>query len=133
MTIIKPFKAAVVLLALCGLAGGALAHGLIQSPPSRNWFCGAVTKPDEVTNGVAQFPVCGGAFALNQVAGYNFMSVLTHTQGRSVVGPRPNVVGFNPRALNRGANVWDQANDLPADNPSVGGPTFPWNISWGPH
>jgi predicted carbohydrate-binding protein with CBM5 and CBM33 domain len=133
MTIIKPFKAAVVLLALCGLAGGALAHGLIQSPPSRNWFCGAVTKPDEVTNGVAQFPVCGGAFAFNQIAGYNFMSVLTHTQGRSVVGPRPNVCGFNSETFNGGPTVWDQPIDWPTSNMSSGIQTFTWNISWGPH
>lgn len=133
MTMIKPLKAAVVLLALCGLAGGALAHGLIQSPPSRNWFCGAVTKPDEVTNGVAQFPVCGGAFAFNQLAGYNFMSVLTHTQGRSVVGPRPNVCGFNSETFNGGATVWDQPIDWPTSNLSSGLQTFTWNISWGPH
>lgn len=133
MTIIKPFKAAVVLLALCGLAGGALAHGLIQSPPSRNWFCGAVTKPDEVTNGVAQFPVCGGAFAFNQIAGYNFMSVLTHTQGRSVVGPRSNVCGFNSETFNGGPTVWDQPIDWPTTNMSSGLQTFTWNISWGPH
>src|SRR3954470_13785246 len=133
MTIIKPFKAAVVLLALCGLAGPALAHGLIQSPPSRNWFCGAVTKPDEVTNGVAQFPVCGGAFAFNQLAGYNFMSVLTHTQGRSVVGPRPNVCGFNSETFNGGANVWDQPIDWPTSSMASGIQTFTWNISWGPH
>lgn len=133
MTTIKPFKAAVVLLALCGLAGGALAHGLIQSPPSRNWFCGAVTKPDEVTNGVAQFPVCGGAFAFNQIAGYNFMSVLTHTQGRSVVGPRPNVCGFNSETFNGGATVWDQPIDWPTSSMASGIQTFTWNISWGPH
>jgi len=29
------------------------AHGLVQDPPARNWFCGAVTKPDQVQNGVA--------------------------------------------------------------------------------
>src|SRR5678816_3317981 len=107
MTIIKPFPAVVIGLTLCGLTTGVLAHGLIQSPPSRNWFCGAVTKPDEVTNGVAQFPVCGGAFAFNQIAGYNFMSVLTHTQGRSVVGPRSNVCGFNSETWNGGPTVWD--------------------------
>ena len=42
------------------LAQGAFAHGLVQDPPARNWFCGASTKPDHVQNGVAQYPVCGG-------------------------------------------------------------------------
>jgi predicted carbohydrate-binding protein with CBM5 and CBM33 domain len=28
-----------------GLAGQAQGHGLMQDPPARNWFCGAVTKP----------------------------------------------------------------------------------------
>jgi chitin-binding protein len=114
-------------------AGPAWGHGLIQSPPSRNWFCGAITKPDEVSNGVAQFPVCGGAFAVNQVAGYNFMSVLTHTQGRSVVGPRTNVCGFNSESWNGVATVWDQPIDWPTSNMSAGPQTFTWNISWGPH
>lgn len=133
MTMIKPFRAVVIALTLCGLSSGVLAHGLIQSPPSRNWFCGAVTKPDQVTNGVAQFPVCGDAFAINQIAGYNFMSVLTHTQGRSVVGPRSNVCGFNSETWNGGPTVWDQPIDWPTTNMSSGMQTFTWNISWGPH
>jgi chitin-binding protein len=111
----------------------AWAHGLIQSPPSRNWFCGAVTKPDEVSNGVAQFPVCGDAFAINNTAGYNFMSVLTHTQGRSVVGPRTNVCGFNSETWNGTATVWDQPINWPTSNISSGSQTFTWNITWGPH
>ncbi len=46
-------------LALCVLgtfSAGAFAHGLIQDPPARNWFCGAITKPDHVANGTAQYP-----------------------------------------------------------------------------
>jgi len=133
MTMLRPSRAIIIALTLCGLTTGVLAHGLIQSPPSRNWFCGAVTKPDEVTNGVAQFPICGGAFAFNQIAGYNFMSVLTHTQGRSVVGPRSNVCGFNSETWNGGPTVWDQPIDWPTTNMSSGMQTFTWNISWGPH
>lgn len=123
----------VIAVALWGFAGEALGHGLIQSPPSRNWFCGAITKPDEVSNGVAQFPVCGGAFSLDQVAGYNFMSVLTHTLGRSVVGPRPNVCGFNAETFNGGKTVWDMPIDWPTSNITSGPQTFTWNITWGPH
>lgn len=58
-----------------------LGHGLVEDPPSRNWICGAVTKPHEVENGVAQYPECGAAFDFQQ-GGYQFMSVLTHDVGR---------------------------------------------------
>src|SRR5687768_928409 len=97
--------------ALVGQTGGAAGHGLIENPPARNWFCGAITKPDEVLNGVAEFPVCGDAFDSDFTGGYNFMSVLTHTQGRSVVGPRTNVCGFNSETWSGGTTVWDQPID----------------------
>jgi chitin-binding protein len=119
--------------ALLGMTGGALAHGLIEDPPSRNWFCGAITKPDEVANGVAEFPVCGDAFALDFTQGYSFMSVLTHTQGRTVVGPRDNVCGFNSESFGGGPTVWDQPIDWPTSSIAAGTRTFTWNISWGPH
>src|SRR5690242_11071053 len=76
-------------LALLGMfSTAALSHGLVQDPPSRNWFCGAITKPDHVANGTAQYPVCGQAFNDPDVTtndGYSFMSVLTHTTGRAGV------------------------------------------------
>ncbi len=120
-------------VALLAVTNGAFGHGLIENPPSRNWFCGAITKPDEVLNGVAEFPVCGDAFALDFTAGYSFMSVLTHTQGRSVVGPRSNVCGFDSETWNGAATVWDQPIDWPTSNLQSGTQTFTWNISWGPH
>ena len=73
--------------ALCFLAFFAAdvsAHGLVQDPPARNWFCGVLTKPDQVQNGVAQYPVCGGAFfapGIEPTAGYSFMSVLDAHHG----------------------------------------------------
>jgi chitin-binding protein len=112
------------------------AHGLIQNPPARNWFCGAITKPDHVANGVAQYPVCGQAFTAPGIdfsAGYNFMSVLTHTTGYSGVGPRPHVCGFGSETWNGAATVWDQPIDWPTNNMTSGLQTFTWNISWGPH
>jgi len=112
------------------------AHGLVQDPPARNWFCGAVTKPDQVQNGVAQYPVCGGAFfapGIEPTAGYSFMSVLTHTTGRAGVGPRSNVCGFNSETWNGIATVWDQAIDWPTVPMTAGPRNFVWNISWGPH
>ena len=112
------------------------AHGLVQDPPARNWFCGAVTKPDHVQNGVAQYPVCGGAFfapGIEPTAGYSFMSVLTHTTGRAGVGPRTNVCGFNSETWNGAATVWDQPIDWPTVPMTAGPRNFVWNISWGPH
>lgn len=126
--------AGLLLLALFSTA--ALPHGLIQDPPARNWFCGALTKPDQVANGTAQYPVCGNAFNASGVGpqdGYSFMSVLTHTTGRAGVGPRANVCGFNSETWNGRATVWDQPIDWPTVPMTSGQKTFTWNISWGPH
>lgn len=114
----------------------AFAHGLVSDPPSRNWFCGAITKPDQVANGTAQYPVCGEAFnapGLEPTAGYSFMSVLTHTTGRAGVGPRENVCSFNSETWNGNPTPWDQPIDWPTNNVSAGPKTFTWDISWGPH
>jgi len=81
---LKTLRTLSAALLLMATAHSAVGHGLLQQPASRNWFCGAITKPDHVLNGVAQYPVCGEAFAINFSAGYNFMSVLTHTQGREI-------------------------------------------------
>lgn len=121
---------------LLGFVSGAGSHGLIQEPASRNWFCGAITKPDQVANGTAQYPVCGNAFSapgIEFTAGYSFMSVLTHTTGRAGVGPRQNVCGFNSETWNGAATVWDQPIDWPTNTLTPGPRTFTWNISWGPH
>ncbi|HYJ41271.1 MAG TPA: lytic polysaccharide monooxygenase [Steroidobacteraceae bacterium] len=125
-----------ILCVFAFLTQGAFAHGLVQDPPARNWFCGAVTKPDHVQNGVAQYPVCGGAFfapGIEPTAGYSFMSVLTHTTGRAGVGTRTNVCGFNSETWNGAATVWDQAIDWPTVPMTAGPRNFTWNISWGPH
>ena len=121
---------------LACLPMAAFSHGLIQDPPARNWFCGAITKPDQVANGTAQYPVCGNAFSAPGIpfeAGYSFMSVLTHTTGRDGVGPRANVCGFNSETWNGAATVWDQPIDWPTVPMTSGQRTFTWNISWGPH
>lgn len=121
---------------LLGSIGSSFGHGLIQDPPSRNWFCGAITKPDQVNNGTAQYPVCGNAFnaaGLDPSAGYNFMSVLTHTTGRAGVGVRTNVCGFNSETWNGAATPWDQPIDWPTSTMTAGSRLFTWNISWGPH
>jgi len=129
------FRAAALVLSAL-LSSAAVPHGLVQDPPSRNWFCGALTKPDQVANGTAQYPVCGQAFNDPDVTtndGYSFMSVLTHTTGRKGIGPRANVCGFNSETWNGRATVWDQPIDWPTVPMTSGSRTFLWNISWGPH
>jgi chitin-binding protein len=118
------------------LSAAAFGHGLIQDPPSRNWICGFITKPDHVQNGVAQFPVCGDAFfapGTNQTDGYSFMSVLTHTTGRLGVGPRENVCSFNSESFPGRVVPWDVPINWPAQAMTAGPRNFVWSISWGPH
>ncbi len=124
------------LLGLCllSLPAGAFAHGLIESPPSRNWICGAVTKPDQVDLGKAEYPACATAFAPNPIAAYNFMAVVTHTLGRAEVTPLPkNVCGFDGETWKGAATPWDVPMDWPTTSMSPGPRTFTWNVSWGPH
>jgi chitin-binding protein len=127
-------RAAVVGAAALTVVPQLLAHGLIQDPPSRNWFCGAITKPDHITNGTAKYPECKTAFDTNWNGSYNFMSVLTHTTGRAGVTPLPeNVCGFNAETFNNGITPWDTPMQWPTNKVSAGRKDFTWNISWGPH
>jgi chitin-binding protein len=121
---------------LVGLSGSSFGHGLVRDPPARNWFCGAITKPDHVANGTAQYPVCGDAFSapgMDPNAGYSFMSVLTHTTGRAGVGVRSNVCSFNSETWNGNPTPWDQSINWPTNSMTAGPKTFTWDISWGPH
>ena len=118
------------------LASAVFGHGLVQDPPSRNWICGFITKPDHVQNGTAQYPVCGNAFfapGTNQTDGYSFMSVLTHTTGREGVGPRDNVCSFNSESFPGRVVPWDVPIDWPTQPMTAGPRNFVWSISWGPH
>ncbi|MEM9553290.1 MAG: lytic polysaccharide monooxygenase [Acidobacteriota bacterium] len=116
------------------LAVPLFGHGLMESPASRNWFCGAITKPDQVANGTAAYPVCGEAFAADFNGGYSFMSVLTHDVGRSGVSPLPpHVCGFGSETWNGGATPWDTPIDWPTNSLTSGRNEIVWNISWGPH
>ncbi|MEM1179800.1 MAG: lytic polysaccharide monooxygenase auxiliary activity family 9 protein, partial [Acidobacteriota bacterium] len=124
-----PFTALLFLL-----AHPVLGHGLMEDPPSRNWLCGAITKPDQVANGTAAYPICGDAFAVDFNGGYSFMSVLTHDVGRSGVTPLPeHVCGFGSETWNGGATPWDTPIDWPTNAMSAGRNEITWNISWGPH
>lgn len=122
------------ILGLCLLAvsAGSFAHGLIESPASRNWMCGAVTKPDEVGNGTAKYPQCGTAFAVNPIAGYSFMSVLNHHLGASEFPPK-NVCSADSETWKGAVTPWDVPMDWPTNPITAGKQNIVWNISWGPH
>lgn len=112
------------------LSATAIGHGLMSEPASRNWFCGAITKPDTAQPGSA----CAQAFAGDFNGGYQFMSVLTHDIGRKGVTPLPNnVCGFDSETWNGGATPWDNPIDWPTNTISPGPLTITWDISWGPH
>ncbi len=127
-------RVAAVSLVMAGYAGVASSHGLMEDPPSRNWFCGAITKPDEVVYGTPEYPECESAFENDFNGGYQFMSVLTHERGRAAVSPLPdNVCGFGSETWNGGATPWDAAIDWPTTPMRPGRQEFKWNIQWGPH
>jgi chitin-binding protein len=130
----KTIGAWFVALGLLGLSGPASAHGLIEQPASRNWYCGAITKPDQVANGGGAYPVCKDAFAANPNGGYQFMSVLTHARGRAAVSPLPaHVCGFGSETFQGGATPWDTPINWPTNQMTSGRNKITWNISWGPH
>jgi chitin-binding protein len=112
------------------LSASVAGHGLMSEPAARNWFCGAITKPDTAQPGSA----CAQAFADDWNGGYQFMSVLTHDVGRKGVTPlATNVCGFDSETWNGGATPWDKSIDWPTHSISPGPLTITWNISWGPH
>ncbi|HEX7028878.1 MAG TPA: lytic polysaccharide monooxygenase, partial [Gammaproteobacteria bacterium] len=126
--VLKTCKYLTVGLLLAGVSLSAYSHGLIESPKSRNWLCGAEIKPDQASG-----TACAPAFANDFNGGYQFMSVLTHAQGRKVVKNTTNVCGFDSETWGGGATPWDTAMNWPTQSMSAGSRTFTWNISWGPH
>lgn len=120
--------------ALLAFSAMSFGHGFVESPGARNYFCGAVTKPDQVGNGTAKYPVCGDAFASDPNGGYSYMSVLNHHQGRKVLGPvSKNVCGFDSETWKGGKTPWDNSINWPVNNISGGSQVFTWDISNGPH
>lgn len=109
------------------LTNAILAHGLIVNPPSRNAYCGLNEKPHNATS-----EACIDAFANTGSEGYQFMSVLTHTQGRQF-STSTHVCGFDSETWEGGATPWDIASDWPSSSFSSGTQVFTWNILWGPH
>ena len=110
------------------------ADGAIESPPSRNWLCGGVTKPDHFQSGTAQTPECEEAFETLPMAGYNFMSVVTNDKGRAEVTPLPNhVCSFDSKTWQGALTPWDTPMQWPTTPMEPGARTFMWNGSWGLH
>jgi chitin-binding protein len=121
------------LLLLVG-ATAALGDGAMESPAARNWFCGGITKPDQVTGGTAQYPVCGTAFAVNPQSGYNFMTVVSHSLGRARVTPLPtHVCSFDSETWKGAQTPWDVPMEWPTNPMSAGLQTIVWNAAWGAH
>lgn len=121
-------------LCLFGAAVEGFAHGLIENPPSRSQLCGAESKPDQVIAGTAKTQACSTAYKINQLAGYNYMAVVTHTLGRAKVTPLPqNVCGFDGETWNGAKTPWDVAMDWPTTPMAAGPREFTWNITTGPH
>ncbi|STY29627.1 chitin-binding protein [Legionella wadsworthii] len=116
------------------------AHGVIESPPSREQFCGVESKPDEIYKDKMTHEKCRPIMtnpdgSLNNSV-YNFMAVLTHNIGRSnlPIDQLPvHVCGFNSEMWGGGKTPWDSAIDWPTAQIGSGEQKFIWNISWGNH
>lgn len=85
--------------------------------------------------GDPEYPVCTEAFSgEDEALNYEFMSVLSHSQGRSVVSELPeNVCGFDSEMFGYGATPWDKPLDWPTSPMSAGRNKLTWNIAWGRH
>lgn len=125
----------IALLFSCNL----YAHGVIESPPSRQQFCGVETKPHDIYGTVTHEkcrPILTKEDGTMDNSIYNFMGVLTHTtgkQGRSADNLPQNVCGFNSETWGGGKTPWDKANDWPTSLIASGANQFVWNIRWGAH
>ena len=115
-----------VIISLTSIAYG---HGLMVDPPARNAVCGLNERPNEASS-----EACIDAFANDSDGGYQFMSVLTHAEGRAKVTPLPdNVCGFDSETWNGGQTPWDVATNWPTSPAQSGPMDITWDIQWGPH
>ncbi len=117
-----------------------LAHGVIETPASREQFCGVESKPDEIYTDKMTHEKCRPI--MTKIDGsmensiYNFMAVLSHSVGRS---DKPfdllpkHVCGFDSEMWAGGKTPWDSAMDWPTTVITSGQQKFIWNISWGNH
>lgn len=140
MQSIRPVLIFFSCLALLLSSVTSFAHGVIESPASREQFCGVESKPDEIFKDKMTHEKCRPIMTKedgtldNSV--YNFMAVLTHTIGRSTkpIEQLPKYVcGFASEMWSGGRTPWDRAIDWPTTLITGGPQKFVWNISWGNH
>jgi predicted carbohydrate-binding protein with CBM5 and CBM33 domain len=106
----------------------------MEDPPSRMSYCGQQTTPDQVDNKTALYPECADAFAINPIAAYNFMAVVTHTLGLAEISPKPkNVCGFDGESWSGAETPWDVPMRWPTTQANAGPLPITWNVTWGPH
>jgi predicted carbohydrate-binding protein with CBM5 and CBM33 domain len=126
MKLLKLIRFIGVLLIPVSLTFG---HGLMISPPARNAVCGLNEKPHEATT-----QACIDAFENDSNGGYQFMSVLSHTEGREdATVLTENVCGYDSETWNGGSTPWDVATDWPTTEASEGSMDIVWDIQWGSH
>ncbi len=109
----------------------AFGHGLVVDPPSRAAYCGLNEKPDNATTAA-----CVEAFAAaeDSQAGYKYMSILTHTEGRAAATVLPaNVCSFDSETWNGAVTPWDVPASWPTSAATPGPVEITWDIQWGPH
>jgi chitin-binding protein len=116
------------------LAAAAFGDGLMESPPARNWYCGLTTKPDHIATHSAKYPFCAVAFDALPMAGYNFMSVVSHSWGRAKTSPLPaHVCSFDSESWKGVTTPWDVPLEWPTSPMSPGLQSITWNAAWGAH
>ncbi len=137
--IFKPFKFLLMGLLLLGILSvkNVYSHGLIESPASREYFCGKITRPEHTESGELPYEQCRPI--LKKEGKYNndiyqFMAVLSHSRGYYQSTHLPaNVCGFDSEAFLGRATPWDAAIDWPMNPIVAGSKEFVWDISYGPH
>lgn len=133
-------KSLIITLAFSLISPNLFAHGVLESPASREQFCGVESKPDEIFGDKMTHEECRPMMTKsdgtmdNSV--YNFMAVLSHTVGRSnkSIDQLPqHVCGFDSEMWGGGETPWDKALNWPTSMISAGPQKFIWNIAWGNH
>jgi chitin-binding protein len=115
----------------------AYSHGLIEDPPSREFFCGKITRPEHTESKELPYEACRPI--LKKEGKYNndiyqFMSVLSHSRGYYKSQNLPAYVcGFGTETFQGLASPWDALINWPTTNMSAGPHTFTWDVSYGPH
>ncbi|MDP1880248.1 MAG: lytic polysaccharide monooxygenase [Parachlamydiaceae bacterium] len=122
---------------MSGYGGYVYGHGLIENPPSREYFCGKITRPEHSESPTLPYEECRPILKKNGAYNndiYQFMSVLSHSRGyQNNSNPPINVCGFDTETFKGGASPWDAAINWPTSPMSPGPNEFRWDISYGPH